>query len=82
MGCYRMRVQETRGHGAKGDGVVGAWKDLHNFCPASVLTADTHLGSHLQQAGGKNNIPLVLPDMIERGGGRDKMALYPQGAIQ
>lgn len=41
MGCYRMPDQKTRGHGAKGDGAVRAWKDLHNFCPASILTADT-----------------------------------------
>lgn len=48
MGCYRMPDQKTRGHGAKGDGAVRAWKDLHNFCPASILTADAHPGGHLQ----------------------------------
>lgn len=74
MGCYRMRVQETRGRRAKGDGVVRAWKDLHNFHPASVRTADTHLGSHLQQTGGKNNIPLACPPRYDLGG--NKMALF------
>lgn len=50
------RVQETRRHGGKDDGAVGAWKDLHNFHPASVLTADWHLGNKLAK---KPNIPLV-----------------------